>query len=472
MSRLPPATPPGDAASSGGDPFNRPVRPALPPVPPKMIKGRLPLQTGPGQVQAGRGALPGLSLDAAMAGRERVPGQFIPKAAVATTHPRKVKSGIKLTSKSGPVTVAWAGQRWMRLVEEVCPSSMVAEGLIYARSGQTRNLDLAAGHIQAEIQGRMPYAYRVDIRMPTFSGEQWAQVLEAMLAEARHLAGLLAGEVPSNIEDLFSPLRLRLFPQELHDLSVSCTCSQPPPKGYVIPVPGQNPAALNALTTGEEPTDEQLAEMEAMLSGAPSAKAAAEATIAHEPLTEQGSTPASSTPASSSPASSSPPGPSGWCKHIVCCMALVAERLGNDTFLIFQLRGLLRDALIDQLRAKRAAAVNRAIASGDATIDARPVPAYLPLLPGVSDIVAPPLTDLAADFWNTRPPAAPLDLTMTPPQVSHPLLRRLGGSPFDAATGAKFPLVGLLATCYELISTHTLQKHDAPPPDSHESNRE
>jgi hypothetical protein len=46
-----------------------------------------------------------------------------------------------------------------------------------------------------------------------------------------------------------------------------------------------------------------------------------------------------------------------------------------------------------------------------------------------------------------------LDLAMDKPAASHVLLRRLGASPFDQA---KFPLVGLMATCYDVISEAAL----------------
>ncbi|MFG0282815.1 MAG: hypothetical protein ACF8R7_00190 [Phycisphaerales bacterium JB039] len=57
------------------------------------------------------------------------------------------------------------------------------------------------------------------------------------------------------------------------------------------------------------------------------------------------------------------------------------------------------------------------------------------------------------DCWRSPAPAE-VDLSLRPPEVSHPLLRRLGPSPFE---DGKFPLVGLLASCYEYISEVTLR---------------
>jgi uncharacterized Zn finger protein len=141
-------------------------------------------------------------------------------------------------------------------------------------------------------------------------------------------------------------------------------------------------------------------------------------------------------------------------------MTLVAERLGNDTFLIFALRGIQRDELLEQLRSRRTRQTNsRAAEPGAAVVpaDTRPVPVYLPRLPG-ADEAATPLEQSIDHFWVSGPGLHHIELAMGQPDVCHPLLRRLGSSPFDAAVGAKFPLVGLLATCYDVVTQHALDE--------------
>src|SRR5207253_2574024 len=72
----------------------------------------------------------------------------------------------------------------------------------------------------------------------------------------------------------------------------------------------------------------------------------------------------------------------------------------------------------------------------------------------------PPLEQTLETFWDSGSGLDRLDLPIEPPPVSHPLLRRLGPSPF-AAGG--FPLVGLLATCYEQISESVLSEEEGEP---------
>ncbi|MBY0260823.1 MAG: hypothetical protein K2Q20_00665, partial [Phycisphaerales bacterium] len=65
-------------------------------------------------------------------------------------------------------------------------------------------------------------------------------------------------------------------------------------------------------------------------------------------------------------------------------------------------------------------------------------------------------------FWTAPDPEAlaGLDMPIALPEVSHPLLRRVGPSPF---VGAKFPLVGLLATCYDVISQSVIDSAAGEP---------
>ncbi len=384
--------------------------------------------------------------------------RYVPRPTAPSLNPRKVRGGVKLSSKAGPVSPAWSAQRWMRLLEEYAPNEQLAEGVAYARLGQTKTLLLPAppgthapgslntvgpGQIVARVQGRLPAPYNVDIRLPVFSFEQWELVLGTMIEEVKHVAGLLAGEVLPAIEDVFRPHALRLFPQDPSDLAISCTCRR------------QNAlAAASVLGPGGRPINPR--------------------------------------PTGDAPASDVPETP--FCKHVCCAMAIVAERLGQDPFLIFGLRGLWKEDLLERLRQKRALAQARAASGGNSgtlgVVD-RPLPTFSPHVPGVTDLPSPDLTSCVDQFWNFSEPGKGagaasgeqaradgaessedahgvtslqrLDLAPTNPPVSHPLLRRLGASPIP---GAKFPLVGLLATCYDVISAKAMK---SPVPETSES---
>ncbi|MCC6285722.1 MAG: hypothetical protein IT439_10590 [Phycisphaerales bacterium] len=132
-----------------------------------------------------------------------------------------------------------------------------------------------------------------------------------------------------------------------------------------------------------------------------------------------------------------------WCKHACCLALLVAQRLAAEPLLAFVLRGVSAEDLIDRVRQRRAVA-----GSTEA------VPVHTIRVPGVSDAQAQPLEQFLEHFWECGPELRELDLPIGRPQVSHPILRRLGPSPF---TESRFPLVGLLATCYDVMSESVIR---------------
>lgn len=268
----------------------------------------------------------------------------------------------------------------MRIVETAAPGELLKEGLEYAHLGQTKRFAHSPGRIEAAIQGRESRAYTTVMRMSTFTPEHWDRVVVGLTEGAVYAAKLLAGEMPANIEDVFVPLGLKLFPSEPADIEVSCSCAD------------YQSAAMRRAQADPESTD---------------------------------------------------PLPSLWCKHVCCASYLFAEQLAAEPFLMFSLRGVDGQDLLERLRQRRAVV--------SAALGATPV--YTQRITGVSDGDARPLEGDVAHFWECGPDIGDLDLPIEPPAVSHPLLRRLGPSPF---ANAPFPLVGLLASCYEAISEATL----------------
>ncbi len=281
-------------------------------------------------------------------------------------NPRRVRGGVKLKLKAGETPQSWVTQRLLRVAETGGAANDVAkDGIEYARLGQTKRLTIEDTLCEGIIQGRSDKPYTATIGLAEFSVESQEQIIGAMADQVRYAAKLLAGELPSNIEDVFAPLGLKLFPAEPTDILPKCSCPD---------------------WKEDEP----------------------------------------------------------WCKHTVCLTALLAERLGEDPMLIFGLRGMPGQELIDGLRQKRAVG-----SQGPG-----PSPVLLQHLPGVSDVSSPPLEDSIESFWEVGDALADLDTPIQSPTVNCVLLRRLGPSPF---VDAQFPLIGLMATCYQLISEAAIE---------------
>jgi len=139
------------------------------------------------------------------------------------------------------------------------------------------------------------------------------------------------------------------------------------------------------------------------------------------------------------------PAPNGRCVHAACLAFLVAERLAAEPFLLFTLRGMRTDDLLASLRQHRLRA--GAPAAGGALV-------YTPSVPALDNADPGPVLPAAGAYWSLGSDLDAIDLPVEPPSASHPLLRRLGASPFTSST---FPMVGLLATCYDVISASVLR---------------
>ena len=287
------------------------------------------------------------------------------------TNPRRVRGGVKLKLKPDEQPESWVTQRLLRVAEMGAKGEVYREGLEYARAGQTKRFTLDGTLCEGIIQGRSDKPYTTTLALSPFDPEGQGRIIDAMADQVRYAAKLLAGELPSNIEDVFAPLGLRLFPTEPADIAPECTCPD---------------------WREDEP----------------------------------------------------------WCKHAVCLTALLAERLGAEPMEVFGLHAMPGSDLIDALRHKRALGVQ----------GPGPAPVLVPHISGVSDTPSAPLGDDLAGFWEAGSELADLDTPIEPPPVQCVLLRRLGPSPFVG----RFPLVGLLQTCYEVIGRGVTEPDEARDP--------
>ena len=138
--------------------------------------------------------------------------------------PIPVKDGIKAKSERGAIGSTWWSRRWISTLESFSMGTRLTRGRSYARKGQVISIDVEPGIVKAKVQGSMPKPYNVKIRLKPLSDADWEKVTDAMAAQALFAAKLLAGEMPTNIEEAFHAMRLSLFPTALSDLQTDCSC--------------------------------------------------------------------------------------------------------------------------------------------------------------------------------------------------------------------------------------------------------
>ena len=118
----------------------------------------------------------------------------------------------------------WWVQRWLELLDSYRFKKRLERARIYAREGNVLSIEFQGAQVLAKVQGSEPEPYRVSLSLAPFTDQDWDYVIETMSEKAIFSAQLLAGEMPPNIEEVFTGGGLSLFPFTLSDIHSGCTC--------------------------------------------------------------------------------------------------------------------------------------------------------------------------------------------------------------------------------------------------------
>lgn len=140
------------------------------------------------------------------------------------SRPRAVQGGIKAQSKRGTFGENWWAKRWIAVLESFHIGSRLERGRSYARRGQVVSIDFDKGRVKAKVQGSRPTPYTVTIVCKTLTAANWQKLTQALSSQALFAAKLLAGEMPQDIEKVFTTVSLSLFPTTLQELETECSC--------------------------------------------------------------------------------------------------------------------------------------------------------------------------------------------------------------------------------------------------------
>jgi uncharacterized Zn finger protein len=126
-----------------------------------------------------------------------------------------------------PADREWWVQRWIEVLESFGWARRMERARIYAREGNVLSLEFRDAKVCARVQGSAPEPYEVSLNLDPFDDEQWGYVVESMAAQAIYSAKLLAGEMPTTIEAVFTVNGLSLFPFTQFDIHSDCDCPDP-----------------------------------------------------------------------------------------------------------------------------------------------------------------------------------------------------------------------------------------------------
>ncbi|NET59894.1 MAG: hypothetical protein F6K47_28220 [Symploca sp. SIO2E6] len=121
----------------------------------------------------------------------------------------------------------WWVQRWNDLLNSYRFKKRLERGRKYAKEGNILSIEFPSSEVVAKVQGTAPEPYQLSISIEPFTDEDWDYVVDTLAEEAIYSAQLLAGEMPHNIEKVFTANGLSLFPFTLTDVHSHCTCPDP-----------------------------------------------------------------------------------------------------------------------------------------------------------------------------------------------------------------------------------------------------
>ncbi|MEZ4619752.1 MAG: hypothetical protein R2867_30200 [Caldilineaceae bacterium] len=142
------------------------------------------------------------------------------------------------------------------------------------------------------------------------------------------------------------------------------------------------------------------------------------------------------------------PDPANPCKHIAATHYILGEQFDEDPFLLFRLRGRNQEAILDALRAKRAATMP---ALAEETV------AY------VTEEPATPLAETLDRFWTMGESLAGFPLQIKAPVTALPILKRLGQPSFLEESVEQ-----LLGPAYRAMTEKALALYDGAGTDHEE----
>lgn len=121
----------------------------------------------------------------------------------------------------------WWVQQWNDLLNSYRFKKRLERARKYAKEGNVLSIEFKGPEVLAKVQGTAPEPYELSLSIDPFTEEDWNYIVETMAQSAIYSAQLLAGEMPHNIEKVFTANGLSLFPFTLSDIRSRCSCPDP-----------------------------------------------------------------------------------------------------------------------------------------------------------------------------------------------------------------------------------------------------
>lgn len=138
---------------------------------------------------------------------------------------RPIKPKISVRSRTrGKFGQTWWAKKFLDALNAYGWESRLARGRSYAKNGQVATLETKENRIIAAVQGSQRTPYRISVTFRSIGKKEWQKVIDGMAEQAIFAAKLLAGEMPADIETVFTRCKASLFPRSEKDITMDCSC--------------------------------------------------------------------------------------------------------------------------------------------------------------------------------------------------------------------------------------------------------
>lgn len=138
--------------------------------------------------------------------------------------PLPAEGGLATSKQRGAMAATWWSERFTAVLESYGLGARMQRGRRYARAGQVLSLDVRTAVLAAQVQGSRRTPYLVTISLPEPSATQRRKIEKAMAARIGFVAQLLAGELPTDLEEVFTAAGTPLFPRTWREVRAHCSC--------------------------------------------------------------------------------------------------------------------------------------------------------------------------------------------------------------------------------------------------------
>ena len=118
----------------------------------------------------------------------------------------------------------WWGEQWLNALTDIDYENRLPRGRAYAGNGSVEDIAIKGNTIIAEVQGRNPLPYNVEIEIPLFTVSEREKLVGEIANNPLILSRLLNREIPQELNSMALEHNIHIFPESWADFDMMCSC--------------------------------------------------------------------------------------------------------------------------------------------------------------------------------------------------------------------------------------------------------